>query len=176
MSLEDNAFTAKEIDPEMEDDIIPWERGETKPPTVNSGLTDQQAKDLQSLLQGFSETLGPDPGCTSIAEHSIEMENAQPVRLPPYCLPHAYRDTIDQELQDVEEAGITEPSSSAWASPLLLVEKKDGTIRLCVDYRKLSSVSRRDAYPMLRIDDLIDDIGGAKFITTLDLAKGYWTP
>ena len=175
VSLEDNAFTAEEIDPEMEeDDIILWERGETEPPTVNSGLTEQQAKDLQSLLQGFSKTLGPDPGRTSIAEHSIETENAQPVRLPPYRLPHAYRDAIDQELRDMEEAGIIEPSSSAWASPLLPVKKKDGTIRLCVDYRKLNSVSRRDAYPMPRIDDLIDDIGGAKFITTLDLAKGYW--
>ena len=168
VSLEDNSFTAEEIDPEMdEDDIILWERGETEPPTVNSGLTDQQAKDLQSLLQGFSKTLGPDAGCMSIAEPSIERKT------PNLCVFLPTVDAIDQELRDMEEVGIIEPSSSAWASPLLPVKKKDRTIRLCINYRKLNSVSKRDAYPMPRIDDLIDDIGGAKFTTTLDLAKGY---
>ena len=64
-------------------------------------------------------------------------------------------------------------SSSEWASQIVLV-RKDGSIRMCVDYRRLNSVSREDAYPMPRIDNLIDRLGKAKFITTLDLTRGYW--
>ena len=89
-------------------------------------------------------------------------------------LPHAYRDTVKDELREMEQAGIIESSSSPWAAPIIPVKKKDGSMRLCVDYRRLNSVSRTDAYPMPRVDDLIDRIGGAKFITTLDLSKGYW--
>ena len=72
------------------------------------------------------------------------------------------------------ENGIIEVSTSDWASPIVLVKKKDGSLHLCVDYRRLNSVSQFDAYPMPRVDDLIDQIGQAKFISTLDLTRGYW--
>ena len=74
----------------------------------------------------------------------------------------------------MQECGIIEPSASKWASPIVLVKKKDGTLRFCVDYRWLNSVSQADAYPMPRVDELIDRLGGARFITTLDLTCGYW--
>ena len=80
---------------------------------------------------------------------------------------------MHKEIQDMLDAGIIEPSSCKWASPIVLVNKKDGTLRLCVDYRQLNAESQMDAYPMPRIDYLIDWLGKAKFITTLDLARGY---
>ena len=74
----------------------------------------------------------------------------------------------------MQEQGIIEPSTSEWASPVVLVKKKDGALRLCVDYRKLNGASLSDAYPMPRIDELIDRLGHARYITTLDLTRGYW--
>ena len=74
----------------------------------------------------------------------------------------------------MEEEGIIERSSSEWASPAVLVKKKKGSLRMCVDYRRLNAVSQVDAYPMPRIDDIIDRLGDARFITTLDLSRGYW--
>lgn len=72
------------------------------------------------------------------------------------------------------ESGIIDKFTSEWASPIVLVRKKDDSIRMCVDYRQLNSVAREDAYSMPCIDDVIDRLGQAKFITTLDLTRGYW--
>ena len=72
------------------------------------------------------------------------------------------------------EAKVIRPSCSPWASPIVLVEKKDGTVRFCVDYRKVNSVTKLDAYPMPRIEEVLESIDSAKVISTLDLAKGYW--
>ena len=73
----------------------------------------------------------------------------------------------------MEREGIIERSSSEWAFPIVLV-KKDGSLRMCVDYRRLNAISDADAYPMPCVDDMIDALGKAKYITTLDLARGYW--
>ena len=70
--------------------------------------------------------------------------------------------------------GMLETSQSDWASPIVLVRMKDNSIRLCIDYRKLNAQSRIDAYPMPRIEDILGKVGKAKYITTLDLARGYW--
>ena len=67
-----------------------------------------------------------------------------------------------------------EPTSSAWSSPIVLVDKKDKSLRVCVDYRKLNAVSEGDVYPMPRVDELIDKVGQSKYISALDLSKGYW--
>ena len=109
-----------------------------------------------------------------MAEHRIETGNARPVKLPPYRIPQAYRETIQLEVKEMLEAGIIEPSTSDWCAPIVPVKKKDGTLRLCVDYRRLNAVSESDAYPMPRVDDLIDRVGGVSYITTMDLTRGYW--
>ena len=74
----------------------------------------------------------------------------------------------------MNEQGINVPSENEWAAPIVLVEKKDGSLLLCIDYRRLNSLSKADAYPMPRIEELIDGLGKAKYLSTLDLAKGYW--
>ena len=73
----------------------------------------------------------------------------------------------------MEESGIIEPSASEWSSPIVMVKKKDGSLRMCIDYRRLNAVTEVEAYPMPRVDELIDRLGKARFISTLDLTKGY---
>ena len=74
-----------------------------------------------------------EPGRTTFAEHRIETGDARPIRLPPYRLPYAYKDEVLKDLREMQENGIIEPSTSEWSSPIVLVKKKDGTLRMCVD-------------------------------------------
>ena len=79
-----------------------------------------------------------------------------------------------KQLETMQKEGVIVPSKSPWASPVVLVRKKDGSHRFCVDYRKLNSVTKADTFPLPRIDDLLDQLGKSKYFTTLDMASGYW--
>ena len=169
-----NYFVDNTADDEDEE-IIFWKEGDQEDqPTISDQLNKEQKEELNRILMESKKVFQNRPGHTQLGEHEINTGAARPVRLPPYRLPQAYRDEVHQELQEMQEEGIIEPSSSEWAAPIVLVKKKDGNLRLCVDYRRLNSVSLTDAYPMPRIDDLVDQLGKASFISTLDLTHGYW--
>lgn len=158
-----------------EDDVVLWDSAAPiKAPTINAQLSSEKQDELRDMLKQFADILMATPGRTHTAECRIRTGSSPPICLPPYRLPHAYRDIVKTELEEMERDGIIEPSSSEWAFPIVLVKKKDGTLRMCVDYRRLNAVAQADAYPMPRVDDLIDSLGKARYITTLDLARGYW--
>jgi hypothetical protein len=77
-------------------------------------------------------------------------------------------------LEDMRQRGVIEESESPWSSPVVLIRKKIGDLRFCVDYRKLNDVTRKDCFPLPRIDDTLDTLAGAKWFSTLDLKSGYW--
>ena len=104
----------------------------------------------------------------------IETGYAAPIHLPPYRLPKVRHQAVQNEIQQLLRAKTIEPSTSPWAPSIVLVPKRDGSLRLCVDYRHLNRVTKPDPYPMPRVDDLLDRLGQAKYISTLDLTKGYW--
>ncbi|KAL5516790.1 hypothetical protein EMCRGX_G002203 [Ephydatia muelleri] len=159
---------------EEEEEIPEWRGGGEGDSKVRDQLSEAQRGQLEELLTEFGDVISNNPGRTAVVEHQVTTTGTRPVRLSPYRLPHAYRDLVHKEVQEMLDAGIIEPSSSEWASPIVLVNKKDGTLRLCIDYRRLNAESQMDAYPMPRIDDLTDRLGKAMFLTTLDLMRGYW--
>ena len=140
-------------------------------PQIESQLSAAQTRDIEKILQEFSNVLCSKPGRTTVTEHQIDTGQTSPVQLPPYRLPNAYKQIVCEELK---EMGVIECSSSEWAAPIVLVKKKDGTLCMFVDYRSLNSQSRTDAYPVPWVDDLIDQMGDAAYISTLDLSCGCW--
>ena len=156
------------------EEIPLWDDRSDNDPEFGDHLSVEQQQTLRQLVEELRDVFDDEPGRTTLAEHRIDTGTARPIRQQPYRLPYAHRPTVEQELVKMEAAGIITPSNSQWASPVVLVPKKDGTMRMCVDYRKLNSVSAADAYPMPRIDELIDRLAGAKYVSTFDLTRGYW--
>ena len=157
-------YWMEEVEEIDEEEVPVWKEGSNESfeqAVFGEQLSDVQRRELEALLEEFSEVMQDRPGRTTMAEHNIECGTGRPVRLPPYRLPHAYRETVKQEIREMLDQGIIEPLPSEWSAPIVLVKKKDGSMCLCVDYRRLNGVSETDAYPMPRVDDLIDRLGKA---------------
>lgn len=112
-------------------------------------------------------------------KHTIDVENARPIKKAPYRVPHAQRELLDNTIRDMMEQGIIRPSTSPWSSPLILVKKKtmEGEppqYRPCIDYRGLNLVTKKEVFPLPNIDEIFDQLGGARFFSSLDLCQGYW--
>ena len=105
---------------------------------------------------------------------SIDTGDARPIRQMPRRVPHHLKAEVDKQLDEMLRQGVIEPSYSPWASPICLVRKKDGGLRFCVDYRKLNSVTKADAFPIPHMGDCLNTLGGSKIFSALDLASGYW--
>ena len=115
-------------------------------------------------------------GVTTVVEHSIDTGEAKPIKQRPWRTPLAYREKVVTMIGDMLARGVVVPSRSSWASPVVLVTKKDGSLRFCVDYRQLNANTRKDVYPLPRVDDILDSIGKnpACYFSKLDLRSGYW--
>ena len=140
-------------------------------------LLPMEREQLFKLLDEYQDILATsssDLGRTAKVQHRIHTGDHPPVRQPVRRATAALREQAREELQRMVEKGVVQPSSSPWASPLVLVKKKDGSVRFCVDYRQLNGVTRKDAYPIPRIDETLDTLAGSCIFTTLDLLSGYW--
>ena len=97
-------------------------------------------------------------GKTSIVRHSIDTGDHKPIKQLPYQTPIIRRETIRRMVGEMYEQGIVQHSRSPWASPVVLVPKKDGSLRFGVDFRRLNSITRKDVYPLPRVDDIFDTL------------------
>lgn len=146
-----------------------------KPNLLETDLDDIQKEQLVKLIQTFPDIFNEKAGRTTKVKHEIKLlPGSQPCNLPPYRIAPARKHVVEENLQEMFQQDFITPSNSPWSSPVVLAPKKDGTLRFCIDYRKLNAMTIRDAYPIPRIDDTLDSLQEAKFISTLDLRTGYW--
>jgi len=140
-------------------------------------LTEEQEQQLNTLLNRNRDRFADNLlalGHVKDYEHQIPTECSRPIKQKPYRYDPEKRDFIQKETKKMIDAGIAKESSSAWTSPVVVVKKKNGNFRLCVDYRKLNQVTERDEYPLPLINDIFDTMTGAQWFTTLDCMSGYW--
>ena len=145
-------------------------------PQVPGHLNHHQQQQLNNLLEEFADIFAQHPadiGHSPNTTHRIET-TGHPIRQPLRRRNPAVRQQEDQHVQEMLDADIISPSSSPWSSPVVLVRKKDGSTRFCVDYRRLNDVTKKDATPLPRMDDSLDALLGSTYFTTLDLQAGYW--
>ncbi|CAH8499030.1 unnamed protein product [Dicrocoelium dendriticum] len=114
------------------------------------------------------------PGRANTICHQIDTGMAEPITKRPRRVPTQYREELRKMIEDRLDAKIIILSKSPWSSLTVLVKKKNGSLRLCIDYRKLNDVTRKDSFPLPRIDDTLEALSGAQWFSTLDLASGYW--
>ena len=142
----------------------------------SDGLDERQIREVKCLVSEYQHVFSKDGelGRTKEVYHNIDTGNVKPCKQPPRRLPYHQRPEVEQHIENMLKTGVISPSSSPWCSPVVLVKKKDGSTRFCVDYRKLNSVTSKDAYPLPRIDDSLDALAGSCWFSSLDLTSGYW--
>ena len=140
-------------------------------------LSPEEQRQLYAVLLEYADLFADEPddfGRTSRIKHRINIGDAAPIRQRVRRIPPLHREEARKLLSEMLKKDVIQPSSSPWASPIVLVQKKDGSVRFCVDYRKVNAVTRKDAYPLPRVDDTLDTLSGSKWFSTLDLISGYW--
>ena len=178
--------SSEEDDPELaseEEDLVK-EWGGPVPPHLTKLfkegaelLDSAQRSELAKLLRRFRNTFvksSIEMGVTSVAEHKIVTGDAAPVKDRPRRIPLHKRPLIEKYVKDMLEVGVIQPSESPWAACPVLVNKPDGSVRWCVDWRGLNAVTVKDSYPMPRVDECLEAMEGASWFCSMDLQHGYW--
>ena len=163
--------------PQVDADSLPAHLRDLLDQTSRDLDTTQQRRLADVLLQ-YSD-LFPTPGSTltghaDAVEHEIDTGDSLPIRCAPRRMSPQKMKKEEECVTEMLTGGQIEPSDSPWSSPVVLVTKKDGGTRFCVDYRRLNNDTVKDAYHLPRIDDTLDMLAGKQWFSTLDLASGYW--
>ncbi|BFZ17096.1 hypothetical protein BsWGS_20136 [Bradybaena similaris] len=142
--------------------------------TVSDKLSDVQKDKVKEILKDYHQVFSDIPGRTGLIEYKIVLNSSVPVRTKPYPIPFHFRKSVEEEIKEMLKMDIIEESDSEYCSPLIVVRKKDESLRLCIDFRRLNSITRVDPVPMPNTEDLLSRVADAKFFTKLDLTKGYY--
>lgn len=137
-------------------------------------LTQLQHEDVVRLIQSHVSLFSDGPTKTHVLQHDIDVGDSPSIKQHAYRVNPDKRLRLQKQVNYILENSIAEPSSSSWSSPSLLADKPDGSDRFCMDFRKVNGVTKPDCYPLPRIEDCVDKVGGANYVTKLDLLTGYW--
>ncbi|UYV82933.1 hypothetical protein LAZ67_22001433 [Cordylochernes scorpioides] len=141
---------------------------------INENLAYTEKEQLKQVLERYEDLFSSGLGRSNLAKHRIDTEGAKPIKHKPYRVSAKEREIIKEQIDEMLRDGIIRPSSSPWSFPVILVKKRDGKYRFCVDYRKLNDVTVKDVYPIPRIDEVLDTLQGSKYFSAIDLKSGYW--
>jgi len=143
---------------------------------ARKALNKSQFKRLAKVLRVNSAVWRKEgePLGAKVGEHVIDTGDARPINLGPRRLAVHRSVHAQKEVQRMEDLGVIRKTKSPWGFPIVLIPKKDGTVRFCVDYRKLNDVTKSDVYPLPRCDDLLASLHGMKYFTAIDLESGFW--
>lgn len=137
-------------------------------------LTYEQREQLNAVVENyFNQIKDIKLGCTDLVTHTI-VTNSPPIKSRYYPVSNFLQKKIDEEVTKMLELGVIERSNSGWSSPVLMVPKSNNEYRLCIDYRKLNSVTEKCAYPLPYMNSILDRLGNARYLTSLDIKSAYW--
>ena len=164
-------------DEEANDGVELEAQGElAHPPDKSDGLdhlTEEQREQLLQLLDEYKDIFQDVPGPANFEPYHLDTGESRPVSQAPYRPGLNWKERVKEEVDKLLKAGFVRPSSSPWSSPVIPVPKKDGGVRLVVDYRAINKLTQVDRYPVPRLDELLAQVGKSKFLSTLDLSQGY---
>ena len=160
------------LEPDSESDSMDHQYTEV----VVSGKVDNlnRESDIQDWLSEYNETLTKNPGLTRLVEFSIDTGDSRPIAQWPYNTPLNLRDNVDKELDWLLSKGYIRESDSQWASPMVTVKKPDGSARICVDFKKINSVTTPLPFYMPRVKEVLEAVGWSKVISKMNLSKGCY--
>ena len=165
----DNIAEFPHFKPEETDKERKW-----KEANLDGDLTEEQKKELLKTLIEFDDVFKNTPGEAKVEPFTIPTGEAKPISTYPRGLSPKWKQKILEEVQALQSTGIIVPSRSPWASPIVPVPKPQGGVRMCIDYKPLNKVTDTDVYPLPRVEQLLEEVTQSRYITTLDLTKGYY--
>ena len=162
---------------ESSDTIILPEHLQEMYEASSKNLTQDEAISVKTLLLKHASVFSKsrsDLGFCDIIPHRINTGLAPPIRIPPRRVPMTMKSAVDEEVQRLIDTNLVVKSKSPWAFPLVPIKKKDGSIRICVDYRKLNEVTLHDSYPLPKVQECLDALQCAKWFSTIDATSGFF--
>lgn len=139
--------------------------------SVLEQLDETKRKQLIGIIHAYPGLFADTPTCTNLIEHDVDVGDARPITQRFYRVIPEKRHILDSEVDYMLENGLAVPSTSSWSSPCILVQKPDSTFRPCTDFGKVNAVTKPDSFPLPRMDDCIDLVGSAKYVSKFDLLK-----
>ena len=137
-------------------------------------LSEIQREDMFNLIHSFPDIMDDNPTQAKGVKHEIRVKSPEPIKQRAYKVSPYQREILKKEIDYLIANNLAKESESSWASPCILVGKPDGTYRMCTDFRKVNAVTIKDSYPIPLVDEIIDQVAGAKYLTKIDLLKGYY--